>query len=355
MHIKEKHKEYHYQISFDFTDFSNEEKVFNDVFSKLQELFGEKEISSFKIGISWGKEIDSVQRDLLKKSLQHKINLEFAKKNNLKINFSDPESVFLIHFPKKTIFLRINPVFVYGRYSKYLRSIAQTEYFCNKCGGYGCWYCKDTGHFSEDSVEQLIGDYFKKYFLAKDIILHGAGREDMDVLMLGKGRPFIMQIISPEKKTIFLKNLEDEINQKLKGKVSVNSLKFVTSKEVSPLKDTPHNKIYQALVKAEQKITSQNIGQFVLGKEFSVIQTTPVRVEKRRTMMDREKKVTLIEAKLVDDFHFSLVLKTSHGTYVKEFISGDDNRTKPSVSEILGVPCYCEKLDVLEIMDNDNE
>lgn len=72
-------------------------------------------------------------------------------------------------------------------------------------------------------------------------------------------------------------------------------------------------------------------------------------------MMDREKKVTLIEAKLVDDFHFSLVLKTSHGTYVKEFISGDDNRTKPSVSEILGVPCYCEKLDVLEIMDNDNE
>ena len=149
MHIKEKHKEYHYQISFDFTDFSNEEKVFNDVFSKLQELFGEKEISSFKIGISWGKEIDSVQRDLLKKSLQHKINLEFAKKNNLKINFSDPESVFLIHFPKKTIFLRINPVFVYGRYSKYLRSIAQTEYFCNKCGGYGCWYCKDTGHFQK--------------------------------------------------------------------------------------------------------------------------------------------------------------------------------------------------------------
>ena len=49
------------------------------------------------------------------------------------------------------------------------------------------------------------------------------------------------------------------------------------------------------------------------------------------------------------------MLKTSHGTYVKEFISGDDNRTKPSVSEILGVPCYCEKLDVLEIMDNDNE
>ena len=39
-----------------------------------------------------------------------------------------------------------------------------------------------------------------------------------------------MQIISPEK-TNFLKNLEDEINQKLKGKVSVNSLKFVTSKK----------------------------------------------------------------------------------------------------------------------------
>lgn len=351
MHVKEKHKEYHYQVTFDFNDFSSENKVFNSVFSKLQELLAGKEISSFKISVSWGKEIDTIQKDILKKSLQHKLNLEFAEKNNLKIDFDNPESIFLIDFPKKTIFLRINPVFVYGKYCKYSRSIAQTEYFCNKCGGYGCWYCKDTGHFSEESVEQLIGEYFKQYFLAKDIILHGAGREDMDVLMLGSGRPFIMQIISPEKRTTDLKKLENEINQNLTGKVSVNSLKFVTSNDVSPLKDTPHDKIYQALVKTEQKIMLQNIGQLSLAKEFFVIQTTPVRVEKRRTMMDREKKVTLIEAKLIDDFHFSLVLKTSHGTYVKEFISGDDNRTKPNISEIIGIPCYCEQLDVMEIID----
>jgi len=351
MHVKEKHKEYHYQALFEFTDFSNEEKVFSNVFSKLEELFSGKEISSFKISVSWGKEIDSIQKDILKKSIQHKLNLEFAEKNNLKIDFNDPESIFLIDFPKKTIFLRINPVFVYGKYCKYSRSIAQTEYFCNKCGGHGCWYCKDTGHFSEESVEQLIGKYFKKHFLAKDIILHGAGREDMDVLMLGTGRPFIMQIISPEKRTIDLKKLENEINQNLNERVSVNSLKFVTSSDVSPLKDTPHDKIYKALVKTEQKIILQNIGQLSLGKEFIVIQTTPIRVEKRRTMMNREKKVTLIEAKLIDDFHFSLLLKTSHGTYVKEFISGDDARTKPSISEILGNPCYCEQLDVMEIID----
>lgn len=351
MHVKEKHKEYHYQVSFDFVDFSDEEKVFAVVFSKLQEILGVKEISSFKISVSWGKEVDSIMKDLLKKSIQHRLNVAFEEKNNFKIDFNDPQAIFLVDFPKKTIFLRINPVFVYGKYCKFDRSIAQTEYFCNKCGGYGCWYCKDTGHFSKDSVEQLIGSYFKKYFLAKDIILHGAGREDMDVLMLGEGRPFIMQIISPEKRTVDLNELEKEINLGLKSRVGVNSLKFVTSKEVSPLKDTPHDKIYKAVVKTQQKIDSQNLGQHLLGQEIRVIQTTPIRVEKRRTMMEREKKVTLIEVKLIDDFHFSLTLKTSHGTYVKEFISGDEERTKPSVAELFGLVCNCEQLDVLEIID----
>ncbi len=351
MHLREKHKEYHYQVPFDFDDFSDEEKVFNNVFLKLQEIVRDKEISSFKISVSWGKEVDSIQKDLLKKSLQHRLNKEFAEINKLNIDFVDPQAILLIDFNKKIILLRLNPIFVYGRYCKFSRSIAQTEYFCNRCKGFGCWYCKDTGHFSDESVEQLVGGYFKEKFKSKDFILHGAGREDMDVLMLGRGRPFIMQIISPEKRTIDLEELEKEINLGLKEKVSVNSLKYVTSKEVSPLKDNPHDKIYQALIKTQQKVSTQNIGQLLLGKEFPVIQTTPIRVEKRRTMMERKKIVSLLEVKLVDDFHFILVMKTSHGTYVKEFISGDEARTKPSIAEFLGFGCNCEQLDVLEIVD----
>ena len=42
-----------------------------------------------------------------------------------------------------------------------------------------------------------------------------------------------------------------------------------------------------------------------------------------------------------------------HGTYVKEWISGDEGRTTPSLSSMLSVPCRCDLLDVEEVMTDD--
>jgi tRNA pseudouridine synthase 10 len=57
-----------------------------------------------------------------------------------------------------------------------------------------------------------------------------------------------------------------------------------------------------------------------------------------------------LEIKKIGEKSFELKLKTSHGTYVKEFISGDDGRTVPSVSSLLNLKCECKQLDVLEII-----
>ncbi len=44
-----------------------------------------------------------------------------------------------------------------------------------------------------------------------------------------------------------------------------------------------------------------------------------------------------------------IVLRCQGGLYIKELISGDGGRTKPSVSDILGVPATCVELDVLNV------
>ena len=46
-----------------------------------------------------------------------------------------------------------------------------------------------------------------------------------------------------------------------------------------------------------------------------------------------------------------MTLETESGTYVKEFVSGDEGRTKPSFSEALGIQCRVEELDVMAIND----
>jgi len=52
-----------------------------------------------------------------------------------------------------------------------------------------------------------------------------------------------------------------------------------------------------------------------------------------------------------DDDVLVLRLRTQSGTYVKELVSGDGGRTKPNLSEELGVPCEVTALDVVEIID----
>lgn len=49
-------------------------------------------------------------------------------------------------------------------------------------------------------MQELIGDEIKaEIFDAHEIYLHGSGREDIDVRMLGDGRPFILEFINPKK------------------------------------------------------------------------------------------------------------------------------------------------------------
>ena len=47
---------------------------------------------------------------------------------------------------------------------------------------------------------------------------------------------------------------------------------------------------------------------------------------------------------------FKLNLVTSAGTYVKEFVHSDFNRTKPSIQSLLGVDTDILALDVKEVL-----
>jgi len=56
------------------------------------------------------------------------------------------------------------------------------------------------GHGKMDSVQELIaGEIKDEIFGADEVYLHGSGREDIDVRMLGDGRPFILEFINPRK------------------------------------------------------------------------------------------------------------------------------------------------------------
>ena len=69
---------------------------------------------------------------------------------------------------------------------------------------------------------------------------------------------------------------------------------------------------------------------------LKIIQKTPLRVLHRRSLLDRPRYIYNIETILLNDHYFIMNLRTSAGTYVKEFVHGDLGRTAPSVCSLLG-------------------
>ena len=63
----------------------------------------------------------------------------------------------------------------------------------------------------------------------------------------------------------------------------------------------------------------------------------------------RHRRIHWVTADSFGEDEFDLELETDSGTYVKEFVSGDDDRTQPNFSERLGIKCVVVALDVLAI------
>lgn len=253
-------------------------------------------------------------------------------------------------------------VFVEGRYRKLCRDLPQTVFFCPDCKGHprrrkGCERCEGFGKLTKDSVQELVGWVAGKAFGTRKHKFHGAGREDVDVRMLGPGRPFVLELLNPKTREVDLAELEAEINRRNEGRLEIVRLHWTEKARIRVLKETPHAKRYRALVGFEAEPDVARL-EGLVGQRIEAIQGTPERVAHRRAQLDRTRWVeftSIAPDPGGDPTRWEVELTTQHGTYVKEVLSGEDGRTRPSLGELSGTPCRCLELDVLEILDESGD
>ena len=248
-------------------------------------------------------------------------------------------------------------VFVEGRYRKLARDLPQTIFWCPKCKGHvrrrqGCEQCGGFGKLTRDSVQELVGWVLGKAFGTRDHKFHGAGREDMDVRMLGAGRPFVLELEHPRVLDVDLAALERTINERNAGRLEVLGLHWTEKERVRVLKEGKFAKRYEALLVLEGELDPARV-EDLIGRRIVVAQQTPNRVVHRRADLIRERWIRVVSFEPLAGGRARIVLETEHGTYVKEAISGEEQRTNPSLAALLGIPCRCEELDVLAILDEE--
>ncbi|MFT5285727.1 MAG: tRNA pseudouridine synthase 10 [Planctomycetota bacterium] len=256
-------------------------------------------------------------------------------------------------------------VFVEARYRKLSRDLPQTVFFCPDCKGHPrrrrkCERCEGFGKLTRDSVQELFGWVVAKAFQTRKHKFHGAGREDVDVRMLGTGRPFVFELCGPKNFDVDLAELESEVNRRNEGRLEIVGLHYSEKARVRVIKETHHAKEYEARVNSAEPVDAKVVEDLV-GARFEVTQRTPERVAHRRADLDRKRWIEFLEIEHLgaDEENggelWRIRLRTQHGTYVKEVLSGENGKTDPSLTGLFGVPCRCLELDVLGILDEEGE
>ncbi len=296
-------------------------------------------------------EFTIVHGESLRNEFSRNVGKRIAEATAKEIDFQRPDLVVLVNPWTEQVSLQVNPIHIGGKYRKLVRDIPQARWFCKKCRGKGCEQCNWTGRKYIESIEEIIGNPAMAMAQGEEFSFHGAGREDVDALMLGSGRPFVVEVKKPKKRRISLKALEETINSDAEGKVEVSNLCFVTKDFVRKLKRGDEaQKLYRAIVEVDKPLSGRQLTALKKAlADVNVKQQTPKRVAYCRADLMREKYIYKANVKRLTPKRFELEIRCQGGLYIKELITGDDGRTVPSVAQILGVKAIPIELDVLGV------
>jgi len=288
-------------------------------------------------------------------------------------------------------------IFITGRYLKLTRRLSQTAWFV------------EGQKKTASSVEEVIGLPLQEAFRAKTFKFHASGREDVDVRMLGNGRPFIVELLNPRRTyppaDITLSSLEAAINahqvavqrcggslqedddgddngddtgedkdamaasgdatadvtadggpsEVVSGLVQVREMRRADKRLMMHMQRASEEKqkVYACVVWTEKAITPTSLQRLRDAAPLTVQQKTPLRVLHRRSAAVRPKAIHWMEAEYINGHFFALRVCTQAGTYVKELVHGDLGRTHPSVRSLLDSPSDILQLDVLRLVDDE--
>jgi len=329
------------------------------------ELVRDREFATFLFGVRLSPRHEAVEEFLAERfpspwaePFRRDVNRELGKAferelagREATVDFARPDVQFTVDLDTGAIALTVAPAFFYGRYRKLARGIPQTHWPCRSCRGRGCVSCGGTGKQYPTSVEELVLPAFLAASGGTGGHLHGAGREDIDARMLGRGRPFVIEVKEPTIRTLDLEAIAREVNAAAAGKVEVLDLRPGTADLVAQVKEERADKRYRARIELARPVDEEAFTRAVGALVGEIEQRTPERVRHRRADLVRRRRVLAATGRLLSPTEAEVEILCQGGLYVKELISGDGGATQPNLASLLSIPARVAELDVVEVRD----
>jgi tRNA pseudouridine synthase 10 len=320
----------------------------DDYFSMFKEESREYDFSTFLIGMRVLK--DSLQTDVeaIKKSgvnsrnykeeFQFLLGSKIEKELPYRVDFKRPEMTFTVDQENMGYSVWIRPIYIKGRYLKKRRGIPQSP-----------WIKPGKGKEEEKSVSEYIGQPVCDALDGRNYNFFASGREDVDALMLGTGRPFYVEVKFPKRRSTDFSALTSRILNESRDGIEIIDLSIADPTVIEAMKDQRPDKTYEVGLTVDGTDVQKMVEKLGKYSNIKISQRTPNRVLGIRKDIVRERTVRSIEIKRLDGRNLVLIIKAEAGTYIKEFVTGDKGRTVPNLSDDLDVNVKIEYLNVLEV------
>jgi len=316
-------------------------KLLTDALSKLSMY----KVRTFVVGVNSGSELEKREREVISEfqidsweSIRREVKRELGKKikalMGIEPDFKHPDVIISIDLDSLSVNVVSTPTYLLGRYIKLGRNISQLR-----------WVLKSGVRKYPLSLEDVL-DKIRSCVNAEQLKIHAAGREDVDVRMLGSGRQFIVELKNLKNKDLSI----EQLNKCVQGStwILIDFSEVVEPRYVRELKLKNVPKIYRILALSEKPLN--NDIQSVIEREFTsreIMQRTPTRILRRKRDFLRVRKVYGVRVKVINEYIFEMLVKCDGGLYVKELVHGDFGRTKPSIAEVLDSRLRVLEVDVL--------
>jgi len=318
--------------------------------SKAIDLLNNVSIRSFVTAVKSGSSIElrekSIAEELgveswesIRRELKREIGKAIQRIKDLRVDFKNPDVILLIDLEEKDVKLMLLPLYLKGRYFKLGRFISQM-----------IWIGRDGKKKYKLSIEEICRNVLK-VVNGVDVKIHAAGREDVDVRMLGDGRPLIIEVKEPRIKNLSVTTISDLLANNPIVKVNIEDI--ARPSDVTKIKEEVHQKVYGILAYSSDGLTAEDIVKITTTfKNADIRQLTPRRVLRRRKEMLRVKKVYEVDGILLNKYLAYFIVRCDGGLYVKELVNGDEGRTQPSFSSVIEKRVDVLFLDVLKYLES---
>jgi tRNA pseudouridine synthase 10 len=269
-------------------------------------------------------------KENIKTSLLREIRKKFGKLSKKKTNLDYPDIIINIQIDRKfetNVSVSSSTVILRGRYNKLKGFQIKTKSPTTN----------DRMEINQRHIEKILKKVISSRFNSDSITFWPLGKEEPESLVLGNGRPFYLTI----------KNSKI-INFKHSISIQSNGILFKLIEKVRSLPtSTPlYVKKVLANVSFQEKIETNDFGNFTdLG--ILIVELVGRKNKNWKFIYQMDFKVKTLKK-------LELTITCDNGLPVRKFIEGENAEIFPTLGQIVGKKCSCEKTDILDILNEEN-